>query len=225
MKTKVINDENKYIWDDDNLIKLRCLNCFKIYPILKTFDISSFLIDCDYCSSRYKIDSIDYLKFIKNNIEIPLCFECHQSSATYAKKRVYSSLYSQYYCNNCLNQYEMDNYIHLMHNFNDTYCQKHNLPFTIINYNNSSSFCKICYDNLPERDIYKDAWHAYPVLFDKIRNNLELFKKDKEYWDGVFSTVPEVATIPWAKQRNSSKDNSIGKRRTIELSVRTGTTR
>ena len=191
MKAKVINDENKYIWDDDNLIKLRCLNCFRMYPILKIFDISSFLIDCNYCSSRYKIDSIDYLKFIKNNIEIPLCFECHQNNATYTKKRLSSSLYSQYYCNNCLNQYEMDNYMHLMHNFNDTYCKKHNLPFIITNYNNSLSFCKICYDNLPERDIYKDVCHAYPVLFDKIRNNLELFKKDKEYLENLILKLKE----------------------------------
>ena len=43
------------------------------------------------------------------------------------------------------------------------------------------------------------------------------FKKDKEYWEDLFKTVPEIASIPSAKN-NSSKISCKANRKTFELS-------
>ncbi|MGN1299484.1 MAG: amino acid adenylation domain-containing protein [Candidatus Scatovivens sp.] len=47
--------------------------------------------------------------------------------------------------------------------------------------------------------------------------NSEKFKKDKEYWDSIFETVPEVATIPSVNQKSNSNLSYKAKRLLVNL--------
>ena len=183
-----MDNKNEYIWDDNNLIKPRCLKCFILFPrIIESeyyYNELKYDLICDYCRYKENIDLHEYLKFIKsNNIQIPLCSHCNQNLSTYINSCNYT-----YFCDNCIEPNEIRDYKNLKNNFNNYYCKKHNSSFKFIN--NGEPYCEICFSNLIEsKTKFGPLSHSYPLIYNKIKNNLENFKKDKIYIESLISEI------------------------------------
>ena len=182
-----MDKRKEYIWDDDNLIKPRCLKCFILFPrIIKSeyyYNELKYDLICGYCRYKETINLHEYLKFIKsNNIQIPLCSQCNQNPSTYINICKYT-----YFCENCIEPNEIRDYKKLKNNFNNYYCKKHNRSFKFIN--NGETYCELCYSNLKEFKNHGPLSHSYPIVYNKIRNNLENFKKDKIYIENLISEL------------------------------------
>jgi len=183
-----MDEKDEYIWDDNNLIKPRCLKCFILFPrIIKSKYYNNELkydLICDYCRYKDIIDLHEYLKFIKlNNIQIPLCSHCNQNPSTFINYQNYT-----YFCDNCIQPNEVRYFKKLKNNFNNYYCKKHNRSFKFTN--NGEPYCEICYSNIEE--LKKNCGplsHLYPIAYNKIKNNLENFKKDKIYIENLISEI------------------------------------
>ena len=177
--------EEEFIWNDDDIIKPRCLKCFILFPkiIKPKFSNDFFELNCDYCRYKQILNLTEYLKFIKsNNIQIPLCSQCNQNMSNYIDIWKY-----KYICNNCLNQNGINNYRILKNNFNSYYCKKHNKSFAFIN--QGEPYCKICYSNIDIHINCGPLMHSYPIVYNKVKNNLENLKKDKLYIDNLISEI------------------------------------
>ena len=172
---------NQYSWDDDNLVKPRCLKCFILFPKIIKFNELKYDLFCDYCRYKENLDLHEYLKFIKsNNMQIPLCCQCNQNPSTHINIDKYT-----YFCENCIDPNK--DYKKLKNNFNNYYCQKHNRSFKFTN--NGEPYCEICYSNLKEHINYGPLSHSYPIVYNKVRNNLENFKKDKINIESLISEI------------------------------------
>lgn len=201
--------KNEFIWNDDNLIKPRCLKCFILFPIISKpeyyFSGLKYNLECNYCRYKDIIDLCEYLKFIKsNNIQIPLCSQCNQNPSTYINIWKH-----KYFCNNCINQNKIKDYKKLKNNFNSYYCKKHNKSFRFIN--NGEPYCEICYSNLNEHTSCGPLSHSYPVVYHKIRQNLENLKKDKIYIEKLITELktkyPESENKKFKKDQKGQNDD------------------
>lgn len=65
--------------------------------------------------------------------------------------------------------------------------------------------------------------YSYIDFFNREQNYLSspAFERDKAYWNSVFSTIPEVATIPSISKKNSSNSDCIASRYSCSLSCST----
>ena len=75
----------------------------------------------------------------------------------------------------------------------------------------------LIYDKLKKNENYsKDKELSYKTYLqtEKEYINSSKFEKDKDYWNNVFSTIPEIATIPSIKE-TSSNTNDIAARRLL----------
>ena len=177
--------ESDCILNDDALIKPRCLKCFILFPsiIKPRYYYGNLEMNCDYCGYKEDLVLPEYLKFIKsNNIQIPLCSQCNLNISNYIERSEF-----KYFCNNCINQNEINNYRRLKNNFNSYYCKIHNQSFAFKN--NGEPYCKICFSNLDQHKIFGPLSHAYPIVYNKVKNNLENLKKDKIYIDNLISEI------------------------------------
>ena len=195
---------NEYIWDDDNLIKPRCLKCFILFPqIIKSkyyYSELKYDLICDYCKCKETINLHEYLKFIKqNNIQIPLCNQCNQNPSTYIKIYEYT-----YFCENCIEPNGIRDYKKLKNNFNNYYCKKHNRSFKFVN-KGEEPYCELCYSNLKDFETFYPLSHSYPIIYNKIRNNLENFKKDKIYIENLISELKNK--YPESEEKKDKKND------------------
>lgn len=74
----------------------------------------------------------------------------------------------------------------------------------------------LIYDKVKNNQPYEKSKElSYKAYLDAEKNylNSSKFEKDKQYWEGVFSTVPEVATIPTVK--NNEKDEDLSANRLL----------
>ena len=183
-----MEEKNEFIWNDENLIKPRCLKCFIPFPQITKpkYDINNaikYKVHCDYCRYTEDVDLQEYLKFIKsNNIQIPLCSECSQNPSTYIKFHEFT-----YFCDNCINQNKIRDYKKLKNNFNSYYCKKHNKSFKFIN--SGEPYCEICFSNFKELHNYGPLCHSYSILYYKVKKNFENFKEDKIYIENLISDI------------------------------------
>ena len=180
-------DKNEFIWNDDNLIKPRCLKCFILFPQLNESenyqDGLKYNLYCDYWRYKKTIDLNEYLKVIKsNNTQIPLCSICSQNPSTYI-----NSWKQTYFCDNCIEQNNIKDYKKLKYNLNSYYCKKHNKSFKFSN--NGKLYCEICYSNFEEKTNYDPISHSYPILYHKVKNNLNKFGEDKTYIKNLISEI------------------------------------
>jgi len=76
------------------------------------------------------------------------------------------------------------------------------------------------YNNLINNITEEEKKYSYLDYISKEKEYLlsDSFLKDKEYWDNMYNTVPEVATIPSVKEKSQSQTNSLGKRKSINIS-------
>ena len=187
-----MEENNHLFWNDESLIKPRCLKCFILFPkILRAkpdyFSDSGikYYLSCDYCKFKENIDLCEYLKFVKsNNIQIPLCSQCEQNPSTLIQERKFT-----YICDNCFNHItrERHYYKRLKNNFNSYYCKEHNKSFKFIN--DGEPFCKKCYSLLETHTNYGPLSHSYPVVYQNVTKNLEKLKKDKIYIENLVSDI------------------------------------
>ena len=76
------------------------------------------------------------------------------------------------------------------------------------------------YYNLIHNLEIQENQYSYIDYINKEQQYMEsdTFKKDKEYWNNLFETVPETATIPSTSNRRASKTNCNANRKTFNLS-------
>ena len=73
----------------------------------------------------------------------------------------------------------------------------------------------LIYDKLKKNENYsKDKELSYKTYLqtEKEYINSSKFEKDKEYWNNVFTTIPEIATIPSIKETSSNTNDITAKR-------------
>ena len=73
----------------------------------------------------------------------------------------------------------------------------------------------LIYDKLKKNETYsKDENLSYKTYLQSEKDyiNSTKFEKDKEYWNNVFSTIPEIATIPSIKDSSANIDDITAKR-------------
>ena len=73
----------------------------------------------------------------------------------------------------------------------------------------------LIYDKLKKNENYsKNKELSYKTYLQSEIDYLQTskFEKDKEYWENVFSTIPEIATIPSVKESSSNIDDISAKR-------------
>ena len=95
---------NEFIWNDDNLIKPRCLKCFILFPGIIHSEYYKYEFKYEliynYCQFKEYIYLCKYLKFIKSkNIQISLCKQCKENILTFININEYT-----YFCDNCVNK-------------------------------------------------------------------------------------------------------------------------
>ena len=78
----------------------------------------------------------------------------------------------------------------------------------------------LIYDKLKNNeDYFKDEFLSYKAYLQSEADyiNSNKFIKDKEYWNEIFSTIPEIATIPSIKETSSSIDNIEARRLLLNI--------
>ena len=78
----------------------------------------------------------------------------------------------------------------------------------------------LIYDKLKNNESYsKDENLSYKNYLKSEEDyiNSPKFEKDKEYWNKVFNTIPEVATIPSIKETSNNQDSLDAKRLLLSL--------
>ena len=167
---------------------------FTIYSFLFTY--FSTLIILGKSIKHFK-----HLGFIKSNkIQVPLCCRCKEK-ISYFLTKFKSKI--EYICQECINQNEINNYKtkKLKNNLNSYYCKKCNKSFKF--WNDKEPYCEICYSNLNKHHNCGPFTHSFPVVYYKVKNNLENLKKDKIYIDNLILELKEK--YPESEKKNPNK--------------------
>ena len=179
---------------ENEAFQIRCPDCFMISSFKGDFKESLFSITCDNHHTK------EYNSFSSFLIETKIvCNGCQKSIDGETKFKC--NICNSFFCNECKNNH-MDNHDSFEEISKvDSYCSIHNEKYQYYNLENQSHICKICYNNLNNKNKYI-KFGNFEILEEKINKGYSKVLENIQICKNIKKSFNE-----WLKELNKKFDN------------------